>query len=90
MKRLKTWIYHSLICTKQCELIRQPNKIRLSTNIPPKGYMSTGFEYQRLNKEYADKLQNTSYNDDNYNKTGVNDMIFIMNFMTNIKTDNNS
>lgn len=52
--------------------------------------MSTGFEYQRLNKEYADKLQNTSYNDDNYNKTGVNDMIFIMNFMTNIKTDNNS
>ena len=75
---------------EQFELIRQPNEIRLSTSIPPKGYMSTGFEYQRLNKEYVDKLQNTSYNDDNYNKTGVNDMIFIMNFMTNIKTDNNS
>lgn len=75
---------------EQFELIRQPNEIRLSANIPPKGYMSTGFEYQRLNKEYADKLQNTSYNDDNYNKTGVNDMMFIMNFMTNIKTDNNS
>ena len=74
---------------EQFELIRQPNEIRLSTNIPPKGYMSTGFEYQRLNKEYADKLQNTSYNDDNYNKTDVNDMIFIMNFMTNIKTDSN-
>ena len=74
---------------EQFELIRQPNEIRLSTNIPPKGYMSTGFEYQRLNKEYADKLRNTSYND-TYNKTGVNDMIFIMNFMTNIKTDNNS
>lgn len=74
---------------KQFELIRRPNEIRLSTNIPPKGYISTGFEYQRLNKEYADKLQNTSYND-TYNKTGVNDMIFIMNFMTNIKTDNNS
>lgn len=73
---------------EQFELIRQPNEIRLSTNIPPKGYMSTGFEYQRLNKEYADKLQNTSYNDDNYNKTGVNDMMFIMNFMTNIKTGN--
>lgn len=75
---------------EQFELIHRPNEIRISTNIPPKGYMSTGFEYQRLNKEYADKLQNTSYNDDNYNKTGVNDMIFIMNFMTNIKTDNNS
>ena len=75
---------------EQFELIRQPNEIRLSTNIPPKGYMSTGFEYQRLNKEYADKLQNTSYNDDNYNKTSVDDMMFIMNFMTNIKTDSNS
>ena len=75
---------------EQFELIRRPNEIRISTNIPPKGYMSTGFEYQRLNKEYANKLQNTSYNDDNYNKTGVDDMIFIMNFMTNIKTDNNS
>ena len=75
---------------EQFELIKQPNEIRLSTNIPPKGYMSTGFEYQRLNKEYADKLQNTSYNDDNYNKTGVNDMMFIMNFMTNIKTGNDS
>ena len=75
---------------KQFELIRQPNEIRISTNIPPNGYTSTGFEYQRLNKEYADKLQNTSYNDDNYNKTDVNDMIFIMNFMTNIKTDSNS
>lgn len=75
---------------EQFELIRRPNEIRISTNIPPKGYMSTGFEYQRLNKEYTDKLQNTSYNDDNYNKTGVNDMIFIMNFMTNIKTDSNS
>ena len=74
---------------EQFELIRQPNEIRLSTSIPPKGYMSTGFKYQRLNKEYADKLQNTSYND-TYNKTGVNDMIFIMNFMTNIKPDNNS
>jgi hypothetical protein len=74
---------------EQFELIRRPNEIRISTNIPPKGYISTGFEYQRLNKEYADKLQNTSYND-TYNKTGVNDMIFIMNFMTNIKTDNNS
>lgn len=74
---------------EQFKLIRQPNEIRLSTNIPPKGYISTGFEYQRLNKEYADKLQNTSYNDDNYNKTGVNDMMFIMNFMTNIKTDSN-
>ena len=74
---------------EQFELIRKPNEIRISTNIPPKGYISTGFEYQRLNKEYANKLQNTSYND-TYNKTGVNDMIFIMNFMTNIKTDNNS
>ena len=74
---------------EQFELIRRPNEIRISTNIPPKGYISTGFEYQRLNKEYADKLQNTSYND-TYNKTGVNDMIFIMNFMTNIKTNNNS
>ena len=72
---------------EQFELIRQPNEIRLSTNIPPKGYMSTGFEYQRLNKEYANKIQNTSYND-TYNKTGVNDMMFIMNFMTNIKTGN--
>jgi hypothetical protein len=75
---------------KQFELIRQPNEIRISTNITPKGYMPTGFKYQRLNKEYADKLQNTSYNDDNYNKTGVNDMMFIMNFMTNIKTGNDS
>lgn len=74
---------------EQFELIRRPNEIRISTNTPPKGYISTGFEYQRLDKEYADKLQNTSYND-TYNKTGVNDMIFIMNFMTNIKTDNNS
>lgn len=73
---------------EQFELIRRPNEIRISTNIPPKGYISTGFEYQRLNKEYADKLQNTSYNDDNYNKTSVNDMMFIMNFMTNIKTGN--
>lgn len=72
---------------EQFELISKPNEIRLSTNIPPKGYISTGFEYQRLNKEYADKLQNTSYNDDNYNKTGVNDMMFIMNFITNIKTN---
>ena len=75
---------------EQFELIRQPNEIRLSTNIPPKGYMATGLGYQRLDKEYDDKLQNTSYNNDNYNKTGVNDMMFIMNFMTNIKTDNNS
>jgi hypothetical protein len=74
---------------EQFELIRRPNEIRISTNIPPKGYISTGVEYQRLNKEYADKLQNTS-DTDNYNKTGVKDMIFIMNFMTNIKTDNNS
>lgn len=74
---------------EQFELIRRPNEIRISTNIPPKGYMSTGFEYQRLNKEYADKLQDTSYNG-TYNKTDVEDMIFIMNFMTNIKTDNNS
>ena len=74
---------------EQFELIRKPNEIRISTNIPPKGYISTGFKYQRLNKEYADKLQNTSYND-TYNKTGVNDMIFIINFMTNIKPDNNS
>lgn len=73
---------------EQFELIHRPNEIRISTNIPPKGYISTGFEYQRLNKEYADKLQNTSYNDDNYNKTGVNDMMFIVNFMTNIKTGN--
>lgn len=77
------------LTNEQFELIRRPNEIRISTNIPPKGYISTGFEYQRLNKEYADKLQNTSYNN-TYNKTGVNDMIFIMNFMTNIKTDNNS
>lgn len=75
---------------EQFELIHRPNELRISTNIPPKGYISTGFEYQRLNKEYADKLQNTSYNDDNYNKTGVDDMMFIMNFMTNIKTDSNS
>lgn len=75
---------------EQFELIHRPNEIRVFTNIPPKGYMYTGIKYQRLNKEYADKLQNTSYNDDNYNKTGVDDMIFIMNFMTNIKTDNNS
>lgn len=72
---------------KQFELISQPNEIRLSTNIPPKGYMATSSGYQRLDKEYADKLQDTSYND-TYNKTGVNDMIFIMNFMTNIKTGN--
>ena len=75
---------------EQFELIHRPNELRISTNIPPKGYISTGFEYQRLNKEYADKLQNTSYNDDNYNKTGVDDIMFIMNFMTNIKTDSNS
>ena len=75
---------------EQFELIRQPNEIRLSTNIPPKGYMNTGLGYQRLDKEYEDKLKNTSYNDNNYNKTGVEDMIFIMNFMTNIKTDSNS
>lgn len=77
------------LTNEQFELIRRPNEIRLSTNTPPKGYISTGVEYQRLNKEYADNLQNTSYND-TYNKTGINDMIFIMNFMTNIKTDNNS
>ena len=74
---------------EQFELIRRPNEIRISTNTPPKGYISTGFEYQRLDKEYADKLRDTS-DVDNYNKIGVNDMIFIMNFMTNIKTDNNS
>ena len=74
---------------EQFELIRRPNEIRLSTNTPPKGYMATSSGYQRLDKEYADKLQDTSYND-TYNKTGVNDMIFIMNFMTNIKTNNNS
>ena len=78
------------LTNEQFELIHRPNEIRISTNIPPKGYMSTGFKYQRLNKEYADKLQNTSYNDDNYNKTGIDDMIFIMNFMTNIKTGNDS
>lgn len=74
---------------KQFELISQPKEIRLSTNIPPKGYVATSSGYQRIDKDYADKLQNTSYND-TYNKTDVNDMIFIMNFMTNIKTDNNS
>lgn len=77
------------LTNEQFELIRQSNEIRLSTNIPPKGYMATGSGYQRLDKEYADKLQNTS-DTDNYNKTSVEDMIFIMNFMTNIKTDNNS
>ena len=70
---------------EQFKLIRQPNEIRLSTNIPPKGYMNTGLGYQRLDKEYEGKLKNTSYNDNNYNKTGVEDMIFIMNFITGIK-----
>ena len=51
--------------------------------------MTTGLGYQRLDKEYAEKLQNTSAND-NYNETGNEDMIFIMNFMTGIKTDNHS
>ena len=74
---------------EQFEFIRQPNEIRLSTNIPPKGYMTTGLGYQRLDKEYAEKLQNTS-DTNNYNKTGNEDIIFIMNFMTNIKTNNNS
>lgn len=74
---------------KQFELIRRPNEIQLSTNTPPKGYIATSSGYQRLNKEYADKLQNTSYNN-TYNKTNVDDMMFIMNFMTNIKTDSNS
>lgn len=70
---------------EQFELIRQPNEIRLSTNIPPKGYIATSLSYQRLDKEYEGKLKNTSYNDNNYNKTGVEDMIFIMNFITDIK-----
>lgn len=74
---------------KQFELIRQPNEIRLSTSIPPKGYAATNSGYQRLDKEYADKLQDILYNS-TYNTTGVDDMIFIMNFLTNIKTDSNS
>ena len=40
------------LTNEQFELIRQPNEIRLSTNIPPKGYMATGLGYQRLDKEY--------------------------------------
>lgn len=74
------------LTNEQFELIRRPNEIRLSTNIPPKGYMATGLGYQRLDKEYEGKLQNT-LDTDSYNKTGKEDMIFIMNFITNIKTN---
>lgn len=74
---------------KQFELISQPKEIRLSTNIPPKGYMATGLGYQRIDKDYTDKLQANICND-NHDKASIENRIFIMNFMTSIKTDNHS
>lgn len=72
---------------KQFELISQPNEIRLSTSIPPKGYMATNLSYQRIDKEYADKLEANICND-NHDKASIENRIFIINFMTNIKTGN--
>ena len=77
------------LTNEQFELIRRPNEIRLSTNIPPKGYMATGLGYQRIDKDYTDKLQANICND-NHDKASIENRIFIMNFMTNIKTDNHS
>lgn len=74
---------------KQFKLISQPKEIRLSTNIPPKGYMATGLGYQRIDKDYTDKLQANICND-NHDKASIENRIFIMNFMTSIKTDNHS
>ena len=74
---------------KQFELISQPNEIRLSTSIPPKGYVATSSGYQRIDKDYADKLH-ANLCDDNNDKASIENRIFIMNFMTSIKTDNHS
>lgn len=77
------------LTNKQFELISQPKEIRISTNIPPKGYMATGLGYQRIDKDYTDKLQANICND-NHDKASIENRIFIMNFMTSIKTDNHS
>ena len=59
-------------------LIKQPKYI--TTDIPPKRYVITKTKYLQVDKDYNEKLKNC-----NYNKTGVEDMIFITNFITDIK-----
>lgn len=68
---------------KQRNFIKQPKYI--TTDVPPKGYEITKTKYLQVDKEYNEKLKNY-----NYNKTDVEDMLSIINFITNIKTDNNS
>ena len=63
---------------EQHNLIKQPKYI--TTDIPPKRYVITKTKYLQVDKDYNEKLKNC-----NYNKTGVEDMIFIMNFITDIK-----
>lgn len=66
---------------KQRNFIKQPKYI--TTDVPPKGYEITKTKYLQVDKEYNEKLKNY-----NYNKTSVEDMLSIVNFITNIKTDN--